>query len=71
MRTLVDIPDAQLGELTALAESLRQPRAALIRAAVSEYLATHGRRPLQDAFGLWGKAAPDGLAYQEKVRAEW
>jgi hypothetical protein len=71
MRTLVDIPDAQLGELAALGESLRQPRAALIRAAISEYLAAHRRPALQDAFGLWGTAATDGLACQENVRAEW
>jgi hypothetical protein len=71
MRTLVDIPDAQLGGLAALRESLKQPRAALIRAAISEYLAVHRRPALQDAFGLWGTSATDGLAYQEKVRAEW
>lgn len=71
MRTLVDIPDAQLGELAALGESLRQPRAALIRAAISEYLVAHRRPSMQDAFGLWGTEAADGLAYQEKVRAEW
>ncbi len=71
MRTIVDIPDAQLGELATLAASLSQPRAALIRAAISEYLATHRRPALQDAFGLWGTTVADGLAYQAKVRAEW
>jgi predicted transcriptional regulator len=71
MRTLVDIPDAQLGELATLAESLSQPRAAVIRAAISEYLAAHRRPALQDAFGLWGTTAEDGLAYQAKARAEW
>ena len=45
--------------------------AALIRAAISEYLATHRRPALRDAFGLWGTAATNGLAYQEKLRAEW
>jgi hypothetical protein len=67
----VDIPDGQLGELAALGESLRQPRAALIRAAIAEYLAAHRRPTVRDAFGLWGKTAADGLAYQEKVRADW
>jgi predicted transcriptional regulator len=71
MRTLVDIPDAQLGELTMMAERVRQPRAALIRVAISEYLAAHRRTAVPDAFGLWGSAATDGLAYQEKLRAEW
>ncbi|MSP03281.1 MAG: ribbon-helix-helix protein, CopG family [Acetobacteraceae bacterium] len=71
MRTLVDIPDPLLGELAALGESLRQSRAALIRAAITEYLAAHRRTAARDAFGLWGSAAADGLAYQEKSRAEW
>jgi hypothetical protein len=71
MRTLVDIPDAQLGELAALGESLRQPRAALIRAAIAEYLAAHRRPAVRDAFGLWGQTGLDGLSYQDKVRAEW
>ena len=71
MRTLVDIPNDQLRELAALAESANKPRAAVIRAAIGEYLAARRRPALQDAFGLWGPVAPDGLAYQEKARAEW
>lgn len=70
MRVLVDIPDNQLGALTALCERVRQPRAAVVRQAIAEYLARHQEQVRQDAFGLWGKG-PDGLAYQEAMRAEW
>lgn len=73
MRTLVDIPDSQVGDLARLCERDGISRAAAIRAAVAAYLAE--RSPAtdatRDAFGLWGDGVPDGLAYQEKLRAEW
>ena len=70
MRTLVDIPDAELEALTALGAREDRSRASLIREAIAEYLA--GRQTENvDAFGLWGKRKVDGLAYQNKVRAEW
>jgi len=71
MWTLVDIPDSQLGELAALGERLRQPRDALVRAAIAEYLAAHRRPTMQDTLSLWDKTTVDGLAYQKEVRAEW
>lgn len=71
MRTLIDLPDTQIQHLAALCERVKQPRAAIIRAAVDEYLARHKPEPLQAGFGLWGKAGPDGLEYQRDIRAEW
>jgi predicted transcriptional regulator len=70
MRTLIDIPSEQIQSLAELSSRSRRPRAALIREAIAEYLANH-RPAAGDAFGLWGKAAPDGLKYQKKLRAEW
>ncbi len=71
MRILVDIGDTQILALDAMSKQGKRSRAALIRDAVGEYL-SH-RRPQQpnDAFGLWGEQKIDGLAYQEKLRAEW
>jgi len=72
MRTLIDLHDSQIEALAALCERVKQPRAALIREAVAEYL--EKRRSLNavdEAFGLWGQGEVDGLAYQEKARAEW
>ena len=71
MRTLVDIPDKQLKELTRLSKARKTSRAALIRDAVAAYL----NRPLfsekDPAFGAWGDKTVDGLEYQRKIRSEW
>jgi predicted transcriptional regulator len=71
MRTLIDLPDSQIRALADLCEATRQPRTALIRDAVAEYLARRTRQPDTAAFGLWGPAAADGVAYQDSIRAEW
>ncbi|MEA2744972.1 MAG: hypothetical protein QOG73_60 [Acetobacteraceae bacterium] len=71
MRTLIDLPDTQIQALAALCERVRQPRAAVIREAVAEYLERREIKSTDAAFGLWGAEAGDGLAYQQKARAEW
>jgi predicted transcriptional regulator len=70
MRTLVDIPDADVQALDGVAKQNDQPRAALIREAIAEYLARHRRSDATAAFGLWA-TAEDGLAYQNRLRSEW
>lgn len=71
MRTLIDLPDTQIQALAALCERVRQPRTAVIREAVAEYLERRKASSADAAFGLWGNKAVDGLTYQQKVRAEW
>jgi predicted transcriptional regulator len=71
MRALVDMNDTQVEALDALAKRVRRSRAALIRAAIDDYLDRHHRRQIDDSFGLWGKRKVDGVAYQKKVRSEW
>lgn len=71
MRALIDMNDAQVEALDTLAKRTRQSRAALIRAAIDDYLDRHRRELVADGFGLWGQRKVDGLAYQEKVRREW
>ena len=71
MRILVDVPDMQLQALTALGERIKQPRAVVIREAITEYLERRSAKPIESAYGLWGAGSQDGLDYQEKVRAEW
>ncbi len=71
MRTLVDIPDADLSALDRLSQRRRASRAKVIRQAVSEYLARNADLSADDAFGIWGGVAEDGLAYQHRIRAEW
>lgn len=72
MRILVDANEAQVEALDALAKREKRPRAAVIRAAIDDYVARNTRpRPLKDSFGLWGKDGEDGLAYQDRLRSEW
>ncbi|HWF75886.1 MAG TPA: CopG family transcriptional regulator [Caulobacteraceae bacterium] len=74
MRTLVDIPDDQLEELTKLAEREKVSRAALVREAVAALLSAKrktGDDAIDAAFGLWAGMEEDGLAYQERLRSEW
>jgi metal-responsive CopG/Arc/MetJ family transcriptional regulator len=71
MRILVDIGETQLQALDAMSRQGKRSRAALIREAVGEYLSRRWAREPGDAFGLWAEQPVDGLAYQEKIRAEW
>lgn len=74
MRTLVDIPESELRELTRLSKRRKVSRAAVIREAVSNYL--RAQRPksqsdIGDAFGLWKDLKIDSVEYQRKLRDEW
>ncbi len=72
MRTLVDIPEKQLKELTRLSKARKTSRAAIIREAVIDYLGRKRSFGEDDpAFGLWGDRKIDGLEYQRKIRSEW
>jgi len=71
MRTLVDIPESDLRELSELGRRQGQSRAALIREAVGAYLAVRRQIRAADAFGLWGQKGTDGLAFQRQLRGEW
>jgi predicted transcriptional regulator len=71
MRTLIDIPDAQIEALAALCERVGQPREAVIREAVAEYLERRAVNRADAAYGLWGDGATDGMVYQVEARAAW
>ncbi len=71
MRTLIDITELQVQALEDIARAEKLSRAAVIRAAIDEYVQRRHRVDISDAFGLWGKGGMDGLSYQEKVRSEW
>lgn len=71
MRILVDASDAQVAALDDLARRQKRPRAAVIRAAIDDYVARRKQDRIKEGFGLWGKDGEDGLAYQERLRSEW
>jgi Ribbon-helix-helix protein, copG family len=69
---LIDLNDSQIQALAELCDRVKQPRAALIRESVAEYLdKRRTAKSIDEAFGLWGNGGVDGLEYQEKARAEW
>jgi metal-responsive CopG/Arc/MetJ family transcriptional regulator len=70
MRTLVDIPDRQIKDLTAICKTENVSRAEIIRQAITAYL--EKKKPdTVEAFGLWRQKKVDGLSYQEQARSEW
>ena len=71
MRILADIPDDDLQLLNRMSALEGVSRAELVRRAVAAALEAHRVAERVDAFGLWGDAPVDGLAYQDRVRSEW
>lgn len=73
MRTIIEIPLEQLTALDAWREARGLSRAEAIRQAIGQLLATERSRAdrLDAAFGLWRARPVDGLAEQERLRAEW
>jgi hypothetical protein len=49
---------------------VRRSRAALIRAAIDDYLERHRCEQVEEGFGLWGEREVGGLAFQENARRE-
>ena len=71
MRTLIDIPDEDLKLLNQVAKKLSISRAEFVRRSVAASLVPHREKMNHAAFGAWADFAEDGLAYQERMRAEW
>jgi metal-responsive CopG/Arc/MetJ family transcriptional regulator len=71
MRTLVDLPEADIRALDELGERRHVSRAKIIREAVSAFLTKSADANAQEAFGLWRDQNVDGLDYQRQVRSEW
>ena len=70
MRALIDIPDDQVAALARMSAHEGVSRAALIRRAIAKLMSSEPA-PIEDAaFGLW-RGQEDGLAYQDRLRAEW
>jgi metal-responsive CopG/Arc/MetJ family transcriptional regulator len=70
MRTIVDLPDAQVERLKKMAQQRGLSRAELIRRAVACYLEDQ-QAAGEEAFGLWRERDIEGLDYQKRLRDEW
>jgi metal-responsive CopG/Arc/MetJ family transcriptional regulator len=71
MRILADLKADQLAALDEIAHARNLSRAALIRAAIDDYLVRHHASEGQEVFGLWRGRQIDGLDYQDQLRSEW
>jgi metal-responsive CopG/Arc/MetJ family transcriptional regulator len=72
VRTIVDLPDAQLRELGRLCEEQKISRAEAIRRAVGKLLKeSASKRADERGFGIWRHKRINGRKYVEKIRSEW
>lgn len=71
MRTIIELPGEQVDALDALCRRHRISRAEAIRRAVARLIAIEGGVASGEAFGLWCDRGEDGLAYQQRMRADW
>jgi len=68
MRTIIELPDAQLEALEVICAREGISRAEAIRRAVAEHLTRQRGAEAGEAFGLWRRRAVDGLRYQQRLR---
>lgn len=71
MRILVDVPKPDLELLDEVTKRRAISRAEFIRRAIAASLTPYRRKMNHSGFGAWSKLSEDGLAYQERIRAEW
>jgi hypothetical protein len=70
MRTIVEIPDEELRELTEICQREGISRAEAVRRAIRDYIA-QDEAAFDEAFGSWKEHAEDGVELQRRLRAEW
>jgi hypothetical protein len=75
MRTIIDIPSAQLAQLDDWAENQKISRAQAVRLALTALL-ERVNTPKHTGFGIWVQsgavpAERDGLVLQQSMRDEW
>jgi metal-responsive CopG/Arc/MetJ family transcriptional regulator len=70
-RIIIDLPDEDLMLLDTIKDIQKKPRAAIIRIAINEYLASNRMNDDNGAFGIWREKNGDGLEFQTVLREEW
>lgn len=71
MRTIIDLPDSQLGALARLCEERKISRAEAVRRAVDQMIKEAETRRKDAGFGIWRHKGLDGRKHIEKLRGEW
>ncbi len=74
-RTIVDLPEKDLGRLDEVAEEESVSRASLLREAVAEYVVRKSKAPAVPkpltGFGSLKGYYGEAQAYQDQMRGEW
>jgi len=71
MRTIIELPQAQLDALDVICRREGISRAEAIRRAIARHVEDERQAAGDPAFGLWRDHPIDGLAYQRRLRDEW
>ena len=71
MRTIIELPAAQLEALDALCQREGISRAEGVRRSVAQYVREKRASVPDEAFGLWRGRGVDGLSYEADLRREW
>ena len=71
MRTIVDIPDEQLGALARLCEKQEISRAEAVRRAVDRLIKESKSEQRDVGFGAWKHKKIESRRFVEKLRNEW
>ena len=71
MRTIVDIPDEQLGALARLCEKQEISRAEAVRRAVDQLIKESKSEQKDVGFGTWKHKKIESRRFVEKLRNEW
>jgi metal-responsive CopG/Arc/MetJ family transcriptional regulator len=71
MRTIIELPSAQIDALDALCRRERISRAEAIRQAVAAHVGRASAAARASAFGLWRDRGINALAYEQQLREEW
>jgi hypothetical protein len=70
MRTIIDLPDAEVEALARICARQKISRAEAIRRAVDSYVKSHAE-VAGEAFGMWRGRGIDGRRYEDELRDEW
>ena len=71
MRTIIEVPLAQLEALAEICRRENISRAEAIRQAIAAHVQRSRREAAAPAFGLWRNRAIGGVAYERRIRQEW
>ena len=71
MRTIVDLPDEQLGALARLCEKQKISRAEAVRRAVDRLIKESKTDQKDVGFGIWKHKNMESRKLVEKLRNEW